>query len=351
MCLYPKLIRNKKYEANKKNGGEIPLLKDERMVKVPVKCGKCMECRKQIAREWQVRLMEDIIVNKNGKFITLTFSNESITELDEAVEEIEREAAEGSEPGTGRRSEGYERDNRIAVLGIRRFLERWRKEYGRSIRHWLITECGGNGTENIHLHGIIWTDEDLRMVEKIWKYGYMWKGKEAKNGITGKTTIINYVSEATANYITKYITKVDKKHGNFKGKICSSKGIGGGYTQRMDAGRNVYKEDGKTEEYYRTRTGHKIAMPIYWRNKIYSEEEREKLWIEKLNREERWVNGVKISIAKGEREYYAALKEAQELNKELKYGGHNEGWEKADYENQRRNMLRAERKKKKALPG
>ena len=30
-------------------------------------------------------------------------------------------------------------------------------------------------------------------------------------------------------------------------------------------------------ETYRTSTGHKIAMPIYWRNKIYNDEEREKL--------------------------------------------------------------------------
>ena len=33
------------------------------------------------------------------------------------------------------------------------------------------------------------------------------------------------------------------------------------------------------------------GLPIYYRNLIYTEEEREKLWIEKLNKGERWIGG------------------------------------------------------------
>ena len=47
MCLYPRLLNNPKYRANKKNGGEIPQLKDKRTLLVPVGCGNCIECRKQ----------------------------------------------------------------------------------------------------------------------------------------------------------------------------------------------------------------------------------------------------------------------------------------------------------------
>ena len=59
MCLYPKLIKNRKYIANKKNGGVIPPLPilridkngkkiyDERVTVVPVGCGKCMECMRK----------------------------------------------------------------------------------------------------------------------------------------------------------------------------------------------------------------------------------------------------------------------------------------------------------------
>ena len=40
-----------------------------------------MECRKRKAREWQIRLTEDIKEHKNGKFVTFTFSNESLISL------------------------------------------------------------------------------------------------------------------------------------------------------------------------------------------------------------------------------------------------------------------------------
>ena len=40
---------------------------------------------------------------------------------------------------------------------IKAYIERWRKEFKRSVRHWLITELGQTNTEHLHIHGIIWT--------------------------------------------------------------------------------------------------------------------------------------------------------------------------------------------------
>ena len=67
MCLYPQLIKNPKYKATKKNGYKAPLIKDDngnylidpRTLYVPVGCGNCIECRKQKARQWQVRINEE----------------------------------------------------------------------------------------------------------------------------------------------------------------------------------------------------------------------------------------------------------------------------------------------------
>ena len=70
MCLYPKLIYNKKYTANKKNGGKIPPVSDERTRYVPVGCGKCIECMKQKKREWQVRLLEEIKHDNRENIVT-----------------------------------------------------------------------------------------------------------------------------------------------------------------------------------------------------------------------------------------------------------------------------------------
>ena len=238
MCLYPKLIHNRKYLPNKKNGGEIPPIKDDRVLKVPVGCGKCIECRKQKARNWQVRLQEDIRVNKNAKFITYTFSETELQELDNTIKGLS----------------GYERDNEICRKSVRRYTERWRKKYGKTLRHWLVTELGHQNTERVHMHGLIWLEkktedetkkytinseefkgmeltweeynkEQNKDIKKVWKYGNIWIG--------------DYVSERTINYIVKYVNKADKVHKTYNSKVFTSKGIGREYIERRDSKRNV----------------------------------------------------------------------------------------------------------------
>ncbi|AXH73569.1 MAG: replication initiator protein [Microviridae sp.] len=344
MCLYPKLIRNKKYTENKKNGGQLPPVVDERTLYVPIGCQNCIECRKKKAREWQVRLQEDIketgkwIEKENGtkkwiewgkpKFITLTFSNESIKELTKTI----------TKENSSSPPEGYNMDNTIATKAIRLFLERWRKKYKKSLRHWLVTEIGHNGTENIHMHGIVWTNEPMEEVEKTWQYGYVWKGKKEKG------QIINYVNSQTINYIIKYITKADEKHTTYKSIILTSPGIGGNYTKKTigDWKKNIYKPE-ETNETYRTTNGNKIALPIYYRNKIYTEEEREKLWIEKLNKEERYVLGIKIDISEGDKEYKEAIEEARRKNIRLGYGTGKTDHNVELYEKERRKIMQLTR--------
>lgn len=307
--------------ANKKNKGVIPPLpyttikgkkiEDRRVTMVPVGCGKCMECAKKKAREWQVRLTEEIRTDKNGIFVTLTFSDESIKELGYSIKGLE----------------GYNRDNEIAKKGVRRFLERWRKKYKKSVKHWLVTELGHKGTENIHMHGIIWTEHEAKEIERIWKYGYVWLSTDHEGYVNGKTV----------NYITKYINKADKEHKEYKPKILTSAGIGKGYVKRIDAKKNRYNEN-KTNETYKNKQGYKFPLPIYYRNKIYTEEEREKLWQEKLDKETRYVNGTEIDVSKGDEQYYNKLKEAREKNQRLGFGNDKVNWQKRKYENERRNI-------------
>jgi hypothetical protein len=317
MCLYPKLIKNRKYTSNKKNGGVIPQVTDPRTLMVPAGCGKCIECKKQKSREWSVRLQEEIRNNKNGKFITLTFSNESIKELTKEIKGVE----------------GYDLDNEIATLATRRFLERWRKKYKKSVKHWLVTELGGNGTENIHMHGILWTNEDAKTITEIWKYGYTWVGDKNNDG---------YVNEKTINYVVKYISKTDQKHKEYNSKILTSPGIGNNYINRIDAEKNKYKGE-ETKETYTTRQGIQLALPIYYRNKIYTEEEREKLWLKKLDEETRYICGEKIDISKNEDDYYKTLETYRAKNKRLGYGSDEKNWKLKKYENDRRNLKTLER--------
>ena len=318
MCLYPTLARNKKYEKNKKNGGNVPVPVDGRTLWVVYECNNCIECRERKANEWRIRLLEDIRHNKNGIFVTLTFNTESLKELSEGIKET-----------------GYERDNKIAKIAVRRFLERWRKKNKKSVRHWLVTELGHKNTEHLHLHGIIWTDKP-EDIEKIWKYGYVWKGYE-KNG-----RIENYVSERTVNYIVKYIHKTDADHKYYKPKVLTSAGIGRGYMTRTDKERNKFNGE-KTIETYKTRSGHDMTLPKYFRNKIYSDDEREKLWIQKLDKEVTYICGIEIDISKGFDRYFNVMKTQRKINRELGYGSNWKNPKEVETENQKRDRIMYER--------
>lgn len=261
--------------------------------------------------EWRTRLLEDIKTNRECIFITLTFSRESFKTLSDQNPNLE----------------GYTLDNWIATKAVRLFLERWRKKYKKSLRHWLVTELGHNGTENVHLHGLLWT-KDANTVKQIWQYGYVWAG--------------TYVNNKTINYITKYVNKVDALHKYYNPVILTSAGIGSNYTNTFNAKLNKYKP-GQTKETYTTTSGHEINMPIYWKNKIYTDQEREQLWLEKLNKQERWVLGQKIDVSSKYNEYFKAINEARKINERMGYGNDKVDWKQKEYENLIRMMKHNER--------
>ena len=103
---------------------------------------------------------------------------------------------------------------------------------------------------------------------------------------------------------------------------------------------------GQTVESYTNTQGFKYSLPIYWRNKIYTEEEREKLWIEKLNKNERWINGIRIDISKNEDYYYKVLEQERMKNIVLGFGTNQKDWDKEEYEKQRRILMYEQRTKK-----
>ena len=197
---------------------------------------------------------------------------------------------------------------------VRLFLERIRKETKKSIKHWLTTERGEKNTERYHLHGLIWGDKDGTLTTRHWQYGFVYIGE--------------YVNERTCNYVTKYITKRDEKHKDFIPTILCSAGIGANYLNRADSELNRYRES-KTNETYRLRNGMKLNLPIYYRNKLYTDEEREQLFLEKIKKGKVWIMGQECNI-RDEATYFAMLRDAQKRARQL-HGDDPIKWDEAKY--------------------
>lgn len=261
MCLYPQYFKNPKYLPNKKNKGRPPICVDRRLLYIPAKCGCCIECRKEKQREWRVRLEEELR-SSFGYFTTLTISPEGIKEI---------------EGKTGLKWE--ENPNEIATKALRLFLERVRKGTGKSIRHWCVTELGEK-RDRIHLHGIFYGQKSAELIRKHWKYGFVFIG--------------GYCNSRSINYMTKYMLKVDIKHPEFKQIVLASSGIGAGYMDRLDYLWQKQNYKNINVATYTFRNGTKMAMPKYYKDKIFSEKEKETMWVNNLNRGVLWIYGEKV---------------------------------------------------------
>ena len=306
MCLFEQKMKNPHYVTNEKNRGIIPIPEDKRQLEIAIGCGWCEECRKKLANEWRIRLYEEYKENNKAEFVTLSFSPEAIEKLENEIKEKKYKGIQGDEIDV----------NLLASYAIRMYTERWRKKYKKAQRHWFITELGHKNSERIHLHGIIWNttntpgDEFKQDIIEKWKYGNVWIGQ--------------YVNGKTINYITKYITKLDTYHKGYKQKIITSKGIGKGYIQSEQAKRNQFKGP-ETNTTYKAANGYVIELPRYYKDKLYTEEEKRQLWSYQLDRNEIYIKGVKYKKQQQDdqeyrNQFYNALKTSREFNNNLGYG-------------------------------
>ena len=74
----------------------------------------------------------------------------------------------------------YAKENQ---LKHRLFLERIRKQTGKSVKHWCVTEKGHTNTRRIHLHGLFYAEEGqtkwqlTKLLYENWIDGYKYYGR------------------------------------------------------------------------------------------------------------------------------------------------------------------------------
>lgn len=274
MCTYTRRILNKRFTPTRKNGWNPPVCHDERLRYIEIECGHCYECKRKKARQWRIRMAEQLRETPTAVFFTGTFSPERIEKICSRYN-IEKEEA-----------------NEIATKEVRLFLERLRKQNGgKSVKHWIVTEKGHTNTRRIHIHGLFFAENGMTQQSLTWLLRSNWIAGYCYNG--------QYVNEKTINYISKYLTKTDLDNPEFEGKVLASPGLGKNFINRPD-GQNIHyfpkTETKRTTETYRFRNGTQVVLPKYYKEKLFTEDEREKLWIEKQEEGYKFIMGEKILV-------------------------------------------------------
>lgn len=256
---------------------------------IPVPCGKCCVCLKRRSNGWAFRLNQQDKLAQSAYFITLTYSAKHV-------------------PIT--------KNGRLTLVkkDVQDFLKRLRINqqrnskagYTQPIKYYACGEYGPNGTRRPHYH-IILFNADIQLIQKSWSKGKVHFGD---------------VTKASVCYTLKYMHKSVKKE-----KVqnpqddraiefqLSSQHLGKNYlTPEIIA---WHKADLENRMYLPLPGNRKIGMPRYYKDKIYTKEEKAR--IVKYMIELAEVNLAEIFNKKGDQYYVEEQKKKDAMIARFEY--------------------------------
>ena len=210
---------------------------------IPVPCSKCPPCKKRRTSGWSFRLVKEGERSKSALFVTLTYNTTHIPLSKKGFMNLDK-------------------------TDVQKFMKRLRKLSNEKLKYYV---CGEYGSKNMrpHYHLIIF-NADKEKVEKAWALDNKPLG----------TIYIGDVNEASIGYTLKYMTKKGKipmHHNDDRQKEFSlmSKGLGSNYLTKQMI--KWHKNDIEKRMFCNLKDDKKIAMPRYYKDKIYNQFDKFKI--------------------------------------------------------------------------
>lgn len=208
---------------------------------VPVGCGKCPSCKKRRVDGWVFRLLQEEKISQTSHFITLTYDTRFVPITKNGFMTLRKE-------------------------DFQNYMKRLRKLCpDAKLKYYAVGEYGSQ-TKRPHYHAIIFNVPDTQLFVDAWFL----------NGQQIGSVHVGAVSGDSIAYCMKYIDKPHTRmmHGRDdreKEFPLMSKKLGANYlTDEMVA----YHQSDLTRLYATKEGGHRVALPRYYRNKIYSEDQQ-----------------------------------------------------------------------------
>lgn len=256
--------------------------------KIPLPCGKCPPCRKRRVDGWVFRLLQEDKISSYSHFVTLTYNTDHVPI-----------SANGFM--TLRKSD------------FQKFMKRLRKYTGiRNIRYYAVGEYGTKNNRP-HYHAIIFN------VPTAVSYAKAWSLASAPIGQID----VGQVSGDSIAYTTKYIDKpkripVHKRDDRQREFSLMSKGLGASYLTPEIV---QYHKDRIDELYITKNGGYKIAMPKYYRDKIFDEEEKykQRVIIHKVRNAQALEEALKVAKKGFEYGYWKDMRAYRRYHRDRKH--------------------------------
>lgn len=218
-------------------------------------CGKCPNCTARRVSGWSFRIMQQSKIADAAVFLTLTYSSKNVPLTPKGYMTLNKTQYE-----TKITTNGKIKQKQISSH-LQQFIKNLRKkQFGNAkstLKYYACGEYGGK-TNRPHYHMILFNAK-IELIQHCWPHGSIHYGMD--------------VNEASVGYTLKYMSKpsripMHKNDDRIPEYALMSKGIGSNYlTDAIKWWHNQSHEfmhcvlpDGK-----------KIAMPRYYKQKIYDE--------------------------------------------------------------------------------
>ncbi|UYD39216.1 MAG: replication initiator protein [Wigfec virus K19_152] len=211
-----------------------------------VPCGKCPLCLKAKINSWLFRLDKELERSKNPLFCTLTYATQNL----KYHEYIDTETGEISTTPT------------LHKKDLQDFFKRLRKAHDKAypgslpLKYYAVGEYGTK-RKRPHYHIILFNCLDSSLVHTAWGKGHTYN-PPLREGGTG--------------YVLKYLSKPNTKNKYRQPEFSlMSKKMGDNYlTPQMIK----YHKSTEKNSLVTTNQGYKMAMPKYYKEKIFDEQQR-----------------------------------------------------------------------------
>jgi hypothetical protein len=209
-------------------------------------CGKCYECKTKRVSAWAFRLQKQAEISISAFFITITYAESPRTKNNFQT---------------------------ISKIDVQKFFKRLRKTQETKIKYYAVGEYGSK-TKRPHYHLIIFNlegtkDQVYNKIEKAWSL-------DSSMGHIH----IGELNVKTIAYTLKYISKESKiplfkRDDRLPEFSLMSKGMGKNYlTPQMI---KYHRSKMNDRFHVTTSEGFKIAIPRYYKDRIYTLKERQKI--------------------------------------------------------------------------
>lgn len=243
----------------------------DHMPEIPIPCGKCPQCLMRKTSAWSFRIMEENKVSKSAYFITLTYDNEHVPIIGNRlslspminnirIKNISKLWITPKKKLIKKKiTKLFVHKSKSKSNDITNFFKKIRK-YGEKVRFYGVGEYGSE-TWRPHYHFIIFNLNDIDNLFKAWNKGFIHIGE---------------VEPASIQYTLKYISK-GKKIPQYEGdprekeQTYISNNIGKSFVNERT---KKFLKGNIKKTYLTTDEGFKIPIPNYYKNLIYTEEER-----------------------------------------------------------------------------